>query len=376
MDALFPFGLERPLAFYLILYVLTLVLHVMLMAYVVAGSLWLAWATLFPGTEDVDRALQPLARILREWMPFALSGVITAGVAPLLFVQILYQQQFYTANLLLGWRWMVVIPVLVMAFYLLYILKSKAINRWPFPVRLGLSAGVAGCFLFVAFCWTANHLLGLDAAVWPTAYATGRAVTSPVAVLLRLATWVSGTIPTMAILAAWQLRGMRSRTDSWPDAPASTNWDTLFQQDHRRLVLISLCGLAAALVFAFGYFQTLSVDVRSTLTGKAGVVWIAVLLTMALVYGAMLWMSRNAASFSLKGLIALTATLSGILLAAACLREIVRLTQADLAAVTGGTAAAGQVGGFGLFLAFTILNIGLIAWCIHLVRQPSASNST
>ena len=118
MNQMFPFGFEDHLSFYLVVYVVTLVVHVFLMAYVLAGSLWLAWATLFPGTESPPRTKQPMARILRDWMPFALSGAITAGVAPLLFVQILYAKQFYTANLLLGWRWMVVIPVLVLAFYL------------------------------------------------------------------------------------------------------------------------------------------------------------------------------------------------------------------------------------------------------------------
>ena len=150
MDRMFPFGFESHLSFYLVVYVLTLVVHVFLMAYVLAGSLWLAWATLFPGTDLIPRTKQPLARILRDWMPFALSGAITAGVAPLLFVQILYRQQFYTANLLLGWRWMVVIPVLVIAFYLLYVVKSKVVSRM-------VAAGPTGavdqhCGLFSVRC--------------------------------------------------------------------------------------------------------------------------------------------------------------------------------------------------------------------------------
>jgi len=370
MESMFPFGLERPLAFYLIVYLLTWVLHVFLMAYVLAGSLWLAAASLFPGTTALDRTLQPLSRILREWMPFALSGAITAGVAPLLFVQIVYPQPFYTANLLLGSRWMVVIPVLILAFYLLYVLKSKIIHRWSLPVSLGLSVGVAGCFLFVAFCWTANHLLGLDAAQWPSAYATGRVVTSPLAVLLRLATWVAGTIPTLCILAAWQLRGMRSRTDRWSDAPVETDWDAWFQQEHRRLICLSICGLVTALLLAFGYFQTLPDLVRSALIGNAGTPWIAVLVTLVLVHGMLLLRYRKASGFSLRGLIALTVTLSGILLATAALREIIRISQTDLVAATRSAAEASQVSGFGLFLVFTLLNAGLIAWCIQLVHQP------
>jgi hypothetical protein len=78
---MFPFGFESHLSFYLVVYVLTLVVHVLLMAYVLAGSLWLSWVTLFPGNDSIPRTKQPLSRILRDWMPFALSGAITAGVA-------------------------------------------------------------------------------------------------------------------------------------------------------------------------------------------------------------------------------------------------------------------------------------------------------
>ena len=38
MDRMFPFGFESHLSFYLVVYVLTLVVHVFLMAYVLAGG--------------------------------------------------------------------------------------------------------------------------------------------------------------------------------------------------------------------------------------------------------------------------------------------------------------------------------------------------
>lgn len=371
MNSVFPFGLERPLAFYLVVYLLTWVLHAFLMAYVLAGSLWLAWTAIASGTGAIPRSLQPLSRVLREWMPFVLSGAITAGVAPLLFVQILYQQQFYTANLLLGWRWMVVIPVLIVAFYFLYAMKSKNLDLMSPLVRLGLSVATAGCFLFVAFCWTANHLLGLDAAQWPTAYASRQAVVSAVAVVLRLGTWVTGTFPTMAILAAWQLQGMRSRTHLWADAPVDTNWEGPFQQDHQRLVWMSLWGLGASMMFAVGYFLSLPEPIRSALTGRTGFVWIAALILLILIHALLLVAQRNGSCFSPWGLTVLTGTLAGILTATAVLREIVRLTQADHAVVLHSTTAASQVSGFGLFLVFTVVNVGLMAWCVHLVRKSS-----
>ena len=168
----FPFNLPAPTAFYLTLYVLTFALHQAFMHYVLAGSLYVAWTTTFPGRGTVSRHDQPIAATLRDWQPFLLSAAITAGVAPLLFIQIVYQKQFYTANLLLWWRWMIVVPVLIVAFYLLYLLKSKLMARWPRAVRSLVAIGTAACFVFVGFCWTANHLLSVNESRWPQVYVT------------------------------------------------------------------------------------------------------------------------------------------------------------------------------------------------------------
>ncbi|MBL8819610.1 MAG: hypothetical protein JNL58_26530 [Planctomyces sp.] len=378
MNQMFPIGFEGPLAFYLVVYVLTLVVHVFLMAYVLAGSLWLAWVTVFPKATagsihgEIPRTKHPAARILRDWLPFALSGAITAGVAPLLFIQILYQQQFYTANVLLGWRWMVVIPVLVMAFYLLYIMKSKIISQWSLGIRIGLSICVAGSFLFVAFCWTTNHLLSLNASQWPVAYETGDAVQSLPALSLRLATWITGTFPAMGVLMSWQLRGMKSRTDSWRDVASDVNWLTLIEDEDRRIAWVSLAAMIASLILAFCYFLTLPEEVRSNLTGTAGILWIAVLLSSSGVMITGLIRQRRSHTGSKSWLIAVTGALFVQLTAAASLREIIRLTQADLSAVVQSTKAAAEIGGLVMFLVFTVLNAGLIAFCLWLVRRKQA----
>jgi hypothetical protein len=366
---MFPFGFGSHLSFYLVVYVLTLVVHVFLIAYVLAGSLWLSWATLFPGNDLIPRTKQPLARILRDWMPFALSGAITAGVAPLLFVQILYRQQFYSANLILGLRWMIVIPVLVIAFYLLYIVKSKVVSQMSLPVRLGLSISIAACFLFVAFCWTANHLLSLNASVWPDAYGSGVAVKSRAALTLRLLTWITGTFPVMSILASWQLRGLRSRTAHWDSAISESDWQPFFDADHRRLGIVSIVGLLLASLSAVGYWTTLVPSVRSMLVGRMGMPWMHIVAAAAL-FQMVGWLIQfRRPCICSRWLTAITLAATVILIGVACLREIIRISQADLDQVISATKAAADVGGFELFLVFTILNVGLIAWCVRLVRS-------
>jgi hypothetical protein len=305
-------------------------------------------------------------------MPFALSGAITAGVAPLLFVQILYRQQFYTANLLLGWRWMVVIPVLVIAFYLLYVLKSKVISGLPLIVRLTLSLSVAACFLFVAFCWTANHLLSLDAAKWPDAYESGEAVRSTVGLLFRLSTWIAGAFPVMSILASWQLRGMRSRTEAWNTNISEMEWSAMFNAEHRRVAIASVTGLISATLCACAYWMTLTSTVRSVLTGSLGFPWLMIAISGILfqIVGWLLQFRRPC--ICNRWLSAITTALLITLVSAAVLREIIRLSLADLRQVTESTQAAAEVGGFVVFLIFTVINTGLIAWCIQMVRTRSS----
>ena len=134
---LFPFALPGPTATYLVLYLVTLAAHFAFMGYVLAGSGYVAVSALSQragGASGADESIADesiVAPILRDWLPFALGTAITAGVAPLLFLQVLYKEHFYTANLLLFYRWLAVVPVLIAGFYLLYLQKSQTAARLP-----------------------------------------------------------------------------------------------------------------------------------------------------------------------------------------------------------------------------------------------------
>src|SRR5262245_23082266 len=89
-----------PTALWLALNIATFALHAVFASYVVAGA---AYAL-------VRR--DELAARTRDRLPFMLGCAITAGVAPLLFLQLLHQRRFYTANLVMGPRWGAVVPAL------------------------------------------------------------------------------------------------------------------------------------------------------------------------------------------------------------------------------------------------------------------------
>lgn len=357
---IFPFNLESHLAFYLIVYALTLVLHAIFMTYVLAGSLYLAWTAIVPGTGEIPRAQMPLAKILRQWMPFALSAAITAGVAPLLFVQIVYRQQFYTSNLLLGWRWMMVVPVLIVGFYLLYIVKSKMISTWSLPVRTALVATVSGCFVFVAFCWTANHLLAIDHSRWATVYSTGNVVASMGPLLLRLMTWIMAAFPCMSALAAWQL-AYRIRQQEFVTPEYTMGIKTLAKVSLGGILISALCGA--------GYITTLPADIRSNLLSGQAAAWFLCLAVGSVLQLNAWWQAKRSKKLTTSTLLLVSVGASLSLLGAAFVRELIRFLHVDVPTVVANTESATKVGGFALFVGFTIMNIGLMVFCIHLVSK-------
>jgi hypothetical protein len=102
--------------------VFTLIIHLLFINVVLGGSL----ISLFARLRQPDLALDEsvpgaLARKITTFLALA----ITFGVAPLLFVQVLYGHFFYTSSVLMAFYWIMVIPLLLVAYYGAYIHARK-----------------------------------------------------------------------------------------------------------------------------------------------------------------------------------------------------------------------------------------------------------
>lgn len=357
MEPPFPFGFPAATAFYLTLYLATLVIHVVFMNYVLAGSAYLAFFALIRRGDAEREAADPIAAPLREWMPFILSAAITAGIAPLLFLQILYQRQFYTANLLLFHRWMAILPVLIVGFYLLYLLKSRVLAHRSTAWRVAVGCGVFLCFGFTAWSWTENHLLSLHESVWPAQYGSGRLFFHTPELYPRLALWFTGAWPTMAACVAWQHRMIAARGGSIPDGA------------DRRCAGVALGGIVAAIVSAVWYALSVDGALRGQVVSGA-FVWYLVAAGLGLLVQVALWLPvRKAASLTRGRLMAISAGLVLTIVGTSVLREARRLAAIDVTLLYARHADAAQVGGLVAFLFFAGLNVVLIAWCIRLVTR-------
>jgi hypothetical protein len=371
MDTTFPFGFPLATAFYLTLFVVTLVLHVLFMNYVLSGTAWLAWS-IVSGRVRLGRKSAEISKeepatsesILADWIPTMLSGAITAGVAPLLFVQILYQREFYTANLLLFNRWMSILPVLIVGFYSLYVLRSNWLTRRSALVKTLTGLLPFLCVAFVAYSWTENHLLSVNSPEqWRAFYAEGKEIYFEPQIIPRLAVWGLGSIATACVWLAWQFRYRAIQ-----HLPVDS-------QSISRLPKVALFGLIASIVCGIAYYFYAPHLGAVFLGPMARWYLAAAILGMIAQLTGWFQLLRQIPStngISLKPLLLTTAGLVATVLGMSVCREAIRLSSLGatrLQELIPQHAEAMKVEGFWVFLLFAVINIGLISWCFWLVKK-------
>lgn len=322
-------------ALYLVLYLSTLIVHVALVSYVLVGSGWLAVRGVLGKSDDV------VAARFRDWLPFMLGAAITAGVAPLLFVQILYQERFYTASLLMSHRWMAVVPALIVGFYALYLAKSERAARWPARWRAAIPTVAALCFLFVAWSWTEQHLLQLRPDRWVEMYGESSMVHVEPQLAPRLLLWIGLAMPTAATFVGWQVAG---------DAAAL-----------RRLRTVAWAGQGVALGAGAWLQAAMPAAARDAVLGGTGLA-VAGLVVAAHAIAAAAWLV--APRSPRQGLAAATLGLLGALIAGALLRERMRLDALETI-----RPMVSNAGGLWVFLLFFALNAVVIAACVRAARR-------
>ena len=308
---------------WLALYLASFALHAVFVSYVAVGTGYALVAALRTSAD-------PIAARARDWLPFMLGAGITAGVGPLLFLQLLHQRRFYTANLLLGPHWGAVVPALIVGFYALYL--AKASERWR---RLALAAG-ALCFAFVAWSWTEIHLVMEADAAWTAMYGAGDRIFLDPAVVPRLAIWFGAMTALFATVAAWQA------------APA----------ERRRLAALALAGLAVC-----GVVSAAAIAVRREFDPAHG--WTYALAAAAI--AAALGWGVTARRPDGRGLTLATVATAAALVAGTIVRESPRLELLERSRPT-----ALHTGGAGVFFVTLVLGIAAIAWVIRTVRSPDA----
>lgn len=167
-----PEAIPSPWGWFEALLLLTFALHLIFM------NLALGSAIIALVGRTTGRQLD-LARKLGHRLPTFLALTVNMGVAPLLFVQVLYGQFLYTSSVLMAGWWLSAIAAVILGYYALYVHDAKSESA-PGLSRLALSLSV-GLLLYTGFLLANNMTLMLRPEAW-TAY-----VHNPRGSLLNLA---------------------------------------------------------------------------------------------------------------------------------------------------------------------------------------------
>ncbi len=165
------FGIPAPSWLFMTLMLVTLLLHLLFMNCVLGGTLVAVGLNVRALVRPAARERTGhITRLLMQVMPIAISFAITTGVAPLLFVQVLYGPYFYTSTVMLGFAWLSLIGFLIAGFYLTYAVSNRGANAllgragpWDDKPgrRLLLTLVAAACFLAIGWILTNNHVLSM-----------------------------------------------------------------------------------------------------------------------------------------------------------------------------------------------------------------------
>jgi len=156
-------AIPSPWGWFEALLLLTFVAHIVFMNLAV-GSAVIAFSSRVTGRH------KDLARELGHRAPTFLALTVNLGVAPLLFVQVLYGQFLYTSSVLMAGWWLSAILAVILGYYALYVHDGKSESS---PGLAGLALGFSLLFLlYTGFLLANNMTLMLRPGAWSAYFGT------------------------------------------------------------------------------------------------------------------------------------------------------------------------------------------------------------
>jgi hypothetical protein len=201
VPALDPMALPGPPWLFHVLLVMTFALHVVFMNLTLGGTLLAAISQIFSRGQEGDYRTV-LAGRLMAINTYGIALTITTGVAPLLFIQLLFGQYFYTATLLLSWIWVAFLVLLIVGYYSTYLYKWRGAPTQGSggTVWLVLSSLM---FLLVAMVHVAVSLVHAQPDTWAAVAANPWSILGDRTYVVRLLHFVLASIAMSALVVAW-----------------------------------------------------------------------------------------------------------------------------------------------------------------------------
>jgi hypothetical protein len=339
------------------LLLLTFSVHVLFMNGLLGGILLASWSRLRSRSPADAHAL--LAGQLTKLLPVLVAGTVTAGVAPLLFLQALFGQFFFTSSVIMAWPWFLVIPLLILGYYGTY-WQSYAGERSG-RGRLTLMLVTALIFAAVAFLYVNNATLMLRPDRWAGLYFSAPGGTSlnlgDATVWPRWLHMVLGAAAMAGLLVAW-LGHLKSRSDAVQGA---------FMRRHG---LTAFTWLTTANILAgLWFFVALERPLRMLMMGDSGHATGVFILGIVLAVAA-LGLAAGAKLRSGRGsLIVLTVVAGILLLVMILLRDVVRAAYLGDLYRPAQFPLQTQIFNLALFAALLLGGLVTVIWMLRKLKQ-------
>jgi len=161
-----PDTISVPWGWFYVLLMLTFLLHILVMNVMLGGGIIALFSAL---RGDQQNTL--LSKEFGYKWPYTIAFAVNMGVAPLLFVQVLYGQFIYSSSILMAVWWFSIFGLLILAYYGAYIydFKFEALGS-PRIFLLEFSVFI---LLFIGFMFSNNMTLMLQPEKWQAYFSNG-----------------------------------------------------------------------------------------------------------------------------------------------------------------------------------------------------------
>jgi hypothetical protein len=357
-----PVALPAPPWLLWTLLLLTFLLHVLAMNLALGGSI-LGGVTEMVARRGDRAHHRALVGWLSRAMPVAIAFTITLGVAPLLFLQVLYGRLFFTSSVLMAWPWLLIVPLLILGYYGLYLRAMKGES-------LGATGPVVGwistlIFVAIGFLFTNNMTLMLRPAAFKEMYlADDRGLhlnLGDPTLIPRYLHFLVGAIAVAGLAVV--IVGLVRR---WRDPDFGT-WSIRYGS--------LWFSIATGVNMVFGVWWLIALPRETMLRFMGGDTAATVIFGAGLVLALAVLMIMLLASQSSRPERLAKAgihTLALVLVAMVLLRDQIRRAALDAAGFEPVSWVAPQWGALALFLVLLVAGIITVAWMIRIYRDSES----
>jgi len=205
--ALDPVSLSAPIPIFKALLLVTSSLHFVAVEMLVGGLMLAILLNGFAQTSSRysqrGELLRTSANVFARRLPILMTYVINFAIPPLLFVQVIYGQAFYTSSVLIGIYWIAVIFILMIAYWLLYKFANRCGQGYS-----GLFYGVISwmCIGLIGKILSVNMTLMMTPEVWTEIYKNSPSgIFCPPSDACILARWIFMIVGAIVATGLWSL---------------------------------------------------------------------------------------------------------------------------------------------------------------------------